>query len=354
MVESYKPRVFVGSSTEGLSVAEVVAGNLVQGFEVQLWSQGLFRLGHYPMEDLERAVLRCDFAVLVGTPDDVLIKRSTAGVSVRDNVAFELGLFMGGLGRNRAVLVAPAEIAECLPSDIKGLTRVQYDWSSERPLIGEALTKLQRAAREVQDGLLVAWGEELRRRELERTSLLRSERVRAAQLLHKALTTLRDLFIEAPGQLLGAAKEHRAFEAAKDAAIVRLWKHHRKWEADAAKMEVAMQWRALVQVADDAVRELPYPIPLVDSGEAVSLAGDLITRAARTGSVGKGVSAILDGASEEAAHRIQAVVERYVEWWAKAGGKLRDQTADLHDTLTSQVALLALDAEARWVSDRTW
>src|SRR6185369_11267703 len=69
---------------------------------------------------------RFDFAVLVATPDDMVIRREEAALSPRDNILFELGLFMGRLGRSRTyVLTDPAAVR--LPSDFAGVTIAKYD-----------------------------------------------------------------------------------------------------------------------------------------------------------------------------------------------------------------------------------
>jgi predicted nucleotide-binding protein len=56
-------------------------------------------------EDLRRtlmaAVESCDFAVFVLLPEDHTDNRGQEALTVRDNVIFELGLFLGKLGRAR-------------------------------------------------------------------------------------------------------------------------------------------------------------------------------------------------------------------------------------------------------------
>jgi predicted nucleotide-binding protein len=46
-----------------------------------------------------------DFAILVLTPDDLTQSRGKQQPSPRDNVVFELGLFIGALGRDRVFMV---------------------------------------------------------------------------------------------------------------------------------------------------------------------------------------------------------------------------------------------------------
>ena len=51
----------------------------------------------------------------------------------RDNVVFELGLFMGALSRSRTFVCVPAGEALKIPSDLKGMTNIQYDGAATDP-----------------------------------------------------------------------------------------------------------------------------------------------------------------------------------------------------------------------------
>ena len=125
---SDKPRVFVGSSSEGLAIANKVQELLAHDATVVVWNQGtVFGLGSATLEALERAVLEYDFAVFVFAPDDELHTRGEAKPVARDNVVFELGLFTGKLGRTRAVVLNPGSGAVALPSDLLGITTASYD-----------------------------------------------------------------------------------------------------------------------------------------------------------------------------------------------------------------------------------
>jgi predicted nucleotide-binding protein len=94
-----KPRVFIGSSTEGLAIAEAVFANLSRDSTPTLWTHQLFLPGQYPLEVLERELGRHSFAVLVASPDDELVKRGSSSPAMRDNLLLEFGLFAGALGR---------------------------------------------------------------------------------------------------------------------------------------------------------------------------------------------------------------------------------------------------------------
>jgi hypothetical protein len=121
-----KPRVFIGSSSEGLFLARAIEESLAQETEPVLWKNDVFLPSLTTIESLEKAIDTVEFAILVVTPDDVRTKRETAARVPRDNVVFELGLFMGRLGRDRAFIVTDEHGCE-LPTDLLGVTVVTYD-----------------------------------------------------------------------------------------------------------------------------------------------------------------------------------------------------------------------------------
>jgi hypothetical protein len=123
-----RPSLFIGSSSEGRGLAM----HLQQALEdlgvcdVTCWDQGVFAPSGYTIESLESVAQRVDFAVLVATPDDVLTKRGREGATVRDNVIFEFGLFIGALGRSRTYFLSTGGSELHLPSDLQGLTQLPY------------------------------------------------------------------------------------------------------------------------------------------------------------------------------------------------------------------------------------
>ena len=121
-----KARLFVGSSVEGLSVANEIQALLDHDAEVTVWHQGVFGPSGGTLESLVQMATTFDFAVLVLTPDDVLTKREQSKNAPRDNVLFELGLFIGTLGRERTYFVHPREDM-ALPSDLAGINPITYD-----------------------------------------------------------------------------------------------------------------------------------------------------------------------------------------------------------------------------------
>jgi predicted nucleotide-binding protein len=116
----------------GAHVGWLAAANQLQlllqyDFEVEIWNQGTaFGLGAATLEALEAAVMSYDFGVFVFTPDDEVHMRGDLKRVARDNVVFELGLFIGKLSRKRAFVVQPRS-GVALPSDLAGITTASYD-----------------------------------------------------------------------------------------------------------------------------------------------------------------------------------------------------------------------------------
>ncbi len=141
-----RPSVFIGSSSEGLGIAESLQLNLDHLCEVTLWSQGVFGLGQGTLETLVKSIKKFDYAVLVLTPDDLIHSRGRVNESPRDNVIFELGLFMGHLGRERTFIVYDRTADIKIPSDLAGVTMATYQPHSSGNLeaaLGAPSTKLK-------------------------------------------------------------------------------------------------------------------------------------------------------------------------------------------------------------------
>ncbi|RWM12855.1 MAG: cyclic nucleotide-binding domain-containing protein [Mesorhizobium sp.] len=122
-----KIRVFVISSAEALHVARAVENAFAHDpFLTVVWANGVFKVTNYTLETLEDELEQSDFAVAIAHPDDQTIIRGENWPSPRDNVVFELGFFMGKLGRDRAILMEPRGQKVKLPSDLAGITTIGY------------------------------------------------------------------------------------------------------------------------------------------------------------------------------------------------------------------------------------
>ena len=120
-------KLFVMSSSESLKVAHALRAGLEKDVFSTVWDDGVFFAGGYPLEALEKQVSESDFAVAIAEPDDISESRGKRAPTVRDNVLFELGLFMGKLTRYRTILVHPRVKDLKLPSDLQGLTLLPYE-----------------------------------------------------------------------------------------------------------------------------------------------------------------------------------------------------------------------------------
>ena len=120
-----KPRTFIGSSSERLDVARDLATLLGRGSHVIPWDKPV-GTGRYTLESILETANGCDFGVFVFGPDDVLHSRSKTYWATRDNVVFELGLFMGRFGRERSLLLVPAVTNHKMLTDLLGLTYETY------------------------------------------------------------------------------------------------------------------------------------------------------------------------------------------------------------------------------------
>ena len=148
-----KPSLFVGSSSEGLDFARAVRTGLAADVEVTIWNEGVFALGQTFIEALVNALPRFDFAVLVLTPDDFVVSRDTEALGPRDNVLFELGLFMGHLGRSRTFVLHPVATGLKIPTDLAGIVTAGYEWprsdNNHRAALGAACDGIRQAIRDL-------------------------------------------------------------------------------------------------------------------------------------------------------------------------------------------------------------
>lgn len=148
-----KPRIFIGSSSEGLKVAYALQTNLENDGEVTVWTQDVFKPSEFILESLLKQLKKADVGIFVFSPDDTINIRGVEQTTVRDNVIFEVGMYIGGLGRERSFIVAPKGGNPRLPSDLLGVTVLNYD--GRRPdeeleaALGPASNKIRIGLKEI-------------------------------------------------------------------------------------------------------------------------------------------------------------------------------------------------------------
>lgn len=127
--------VCIMSSTEALDIAQEIQSNFAHdSFSVVIWTDGLFKASSYAIESLERAVDASDFAIVIVQPDDLTNIRGEARPVPRDNIIFELGFFIGCLGRKRTLLLEPRDKEVKLPTDLSGLMTIGYRYGEPKDL----------------------------------------------------------------------------------------------------------------------------------------------------------------------------------------------------------------------------
>jgi CAP12/Pycsar effector protein, TIR domain len=123
-----KPRIFIGSSTEALDIAYAIQENLDYDSNSTVWTQGIFEISSNSLDDLVNALNNFDFGIFVFKPDDITEMRNKKSNTVRDNVIFELGLFIGKLGKKRVFFVLPESTSDFhLPTDLLGVNPGKYN-----------------------------------------------------------------------------------------------------------------------------------------------------------------------------------------------------------------------------------
>jgi tetratricopeptide (TPR) repeat protein len=148
-----KPKIFIGSSVEGLSVAYAIQQNLTHDAEPTVWDQGIFDLSQTSIESLTKTVDDSDFGIFVFSPDDIVKMRGKESKAIRDNVIFEFGLFIGRLGRDRVFFVTPEGSDFHLPTDLLGITPGVYNPNREdgrlQAATGPACNQIREAVKKI-------------------------------------------------------------------------------------------------------------------------------------------------------------------------------------------------------------
>lgn len=145
-----KPALFIASSFESLALAHALHENLEHVAEVTVWDQDVFTPSKFTLESLLEILEASDFGVFIFSPDDVVRMRDIEKAVVRDNVLFELGLFIGHLSRERNFIVVPNSEAHMLhmPTDLLGLTSIPFEPRRQdgnmRAALGPTATKISK------------------------------------------------------------------------------------------------------------------------------------------------------------------------------------------------------------------
>jgi hypothetical protein len=122
-----KIRIFIGSSGEGIEIARKVKTFIEKSINADciLWEKfGVFEYNKSTFEALLKGRLLYDYVILIATKDDLVRWRGIKVNAPRDNVIFELGLYLGALGEARTILLQEENVK--LPSDLNGITLPRF------------------------------------------------------------------------------------------------------------------------------------------------------------------------------------------------------------------------------------
>jgi hypothetical protein len=127
-------KIFVASSTEALKDARQVCAWIKEAeCEPNLWPDS-YGPGEHTVDSLKRTAIASDAAVFILSADDKIAYRGNILSSPRDNIIFELGLFIGtfeGQSVKRAIYCVTGDVK--VASDLAGLTCLQLDTKSKTP-----------------------------------------------------------------------------------------------------------------------------------------------------------------------------------------------------------------------------
>jgi hypothetical protein len=153
-----KPKVFIGSSREGLEIAQAIGVNLQHEAWCIPWPTA-FPLSTMTIDTLIAKFHECEFAVFVFRPDDKIEIRDTEYSIARDNVIFEAGLFMGIHGRDKCYIITPMGAPDYrIPTDLYGFTPAYYDTEFAKQ---DALSALNPASTLISIAIKAAGGRRL-------------------------------------------------------------------------------------------------------------------------------------------------------------------------------------------------
>lgn len=146
------PRIFIASSREALHIAEAVNIRLEGDARIKQWDNA-FDLSSLTLPALCARTKETDYAVFVFHKDDQVIIRGNTFSTVRDNVVFELGLFIGALGLEKCFVLVPKSVEGefRLPTDLAGLTVAAYDDTLEDMVdaVATSCAKVKQAIRKI-------------------------------------------------------------------------------------------------------------------------------------------------------------------------------------------------------------
>ena len=121
-----KPKIFIGSSTAALPIAEKAKRYLTPIGDCIIWKEPhVWEANRSTFDNLLRMASYFDFGIFVAAKDDVTFTNGKFVLEPRDNVILEMSLFLGAMGRDKSFLVVENGVK--LPSDFDGIYMPRFD-----------------------------------------------------------------------------------------------------------------------------------------------------------------------------------------------------------------------------------
>jgi hypothetical protein len=133
------PRVFVGSTRKQLAFVTALKEQLKDFADVTLWcDEGVLQQPHPVTDDLAAWAARVDYAVMVFAHSDAIPDHQNQAWQARDYVALGLGFFLGRLGRERVLYVAPKGEDSQRPADVLMIPVIECETDGRQLSVGAA------------------------------------------------------------------------------------------------------------------------------------------------------------------------------------------------------------------------
>ncbi len=135
-----KPHLFIGSSQQAVDTARNIATVLNDGTSpilAKVWKDGgTFVPTRATLENLLNELHVSEFGAFVLAPDDVVSSQGRESYRTRDNVVFELGLFLGNFGTERTFVICATDPLKTvtLPSDLFAVSILRFEHDPSDPL----------------------------------------------------------------------------------------------------------------------------------------------------------------------------------------------------------------------------
>jgi predicted nucleotide-binding protein len=132
------PKLFIGSSTEALPIVTLLTRAIADRAKCISWTEAPEFSDHgsrTTFAALCYAAQEYDFALFILSFDDVLLYRRRKYAAPRDNVLFEIGLFVRALGPERVLILLQDKTAlpMKIPSDLAGVNMPRFKYLPKHP-----------------------------------------------------------------------------------------------------------------------------------------------------------------------------------------------------------------------------